>query len=272
MIHVPPGSGERLLFWFFVAFSHPLHIFIHYPTRATYIKQWILAPTIVATAAYMFANSTKYLDGSTSRITNLHSNGGRIAFALYTMFFLIFLEPNFPDFWRRVKDEESRESEKDKDPTNFSFWRKIRWTLDLYHSHRGVGWTHDLTKALPPRPNCSRLVFICSRLFNILICFLIYDLSVTHQSGNPSFDTRVHQPSDGPETYIRRQPFLWRIPDIISFTLTLVSVMTILFDAWAVTFVGLRLSEPAEWPHIMGSFKECHTIRYFWGLVVASSY
>jgi hypothetical protein len=272
MTYAPLGLGEQVLFWFCIAISQSLHISLYYATRTIYFKQWVLTPAIVATAVYVLENSSKYLDGTTRRTIILHANGARVVHVLYSMLFLIFLEPSFPDFWRRVKDEESRESEKDKDPYNFSLGRKVGWTLDLYQSPRGVGWTHEPTKALPPRPNCSRSVFICSRLFGALIYFLVYDFSVTHQFRNPSFDTRVHQPSDGPETYIRCQPLLRRIPDIISWGLTFISGTTLLYTALAVISVGLRLSEPAEWPHIMGSFQECYTIRRFWGLVIALSY
>jgi len=130
---------------------------------------------------------------------------------------------------------------------------------------RKVGWNQEPSKALPPPPNCSRAVFIRSRVFIILINFLASDLANNHLHGNVSFDNRIHLDLDGPETYIGRKALLLRAPDLISWAATFVCTVIVQHSILAIVTVGLGLFEPADWPPIFGSFGDAYSIRRFWG-------
>ena len=250
-----PVSGQFP--WNLLVLLQILHLSVCYPTKNAYLRQWLLAPTAVAVAIYLFSKNA-CLEGM-----NAYFTGINITLPLCSTIYLVYIQNGFTDFWRRVKDE-SNGDEKNS-PSKFSFRKKIGWALDLNLGMRRIGWVQEQRHALPPRPNCSRAAFLRSRIFYGLVQFLARDLIITYQTGNPSFDHRVHPDTDGPETYIGRLPLLWRIPDLLSWSLYLSSMLSLPHIAAAVACVGVGISEPAEWPFMFGSPKDAYTVRRFWG-------
>jgi hypothetical protein len=111
-------------------------------------------------------HSSKYIDEATQQAMMLYINGSRVAYVLFSMFLLIFLEPNFPDVWRRLRDEESLESEKDISPSG----RKLDglWIYIKVNTEWTGCWTQEPAKVLPQIvhdlsssvPDCSVLPHI----------------------------------------------------------------------------------------------------------------
>lgn len=224
-----------------------------YPTSNTYIRKWILAPSMIAIAWLVWTQSPPLSDAAAYAI------GSTMSFQLCGMTHLVYVQSGFPNFWKRVKDGE-------ESPTSFSLIRKIGWMLDLSLGVRKVGWVQEARGALPPRPKFdSRAAFVVSRIAYAALHFLIVDLAATFMAGNPAFDTRVHVPTDGAETYLRAQPLSLQVLNIVIWGFVQVCSLTAIFDVVAALSVGLNQSKPEDWPSMFGNFKHAYTVRAFWG-------
>jgi hypothetical protein len=260
------GSDTQSLLLFLIL-SNLLHTSICFPTRSTYIRQWILTPALAVAIAYMYANYPTNVNTKEDPqiILFRHMLGFIIVYTAYSATYLSYIEPGFSDICRRFKDEKRTGSQESTRPSDLPFWRKIGWAFDMNLGWRKVGWNQEPSEALPPPPNCSRAAFTRSRVFIILINFLASELAITHQRGNVSFDNRIHLDSDGPETYIGRKALLLRAPDLISWAAALVCTVIVIHSILAIITVWLGLFEPADWPPYFGSFGDAYSIRRFWG-------
>jgi len=91
------------------------------------------------------------------------------------------------------------------------------------------------------------------------------DLTTLVYAQSPAFDSRVHDPSDGPETYLAAVPLLHRVPYILAFALAMVFGFSAVHNAMALVCVGLGGSSPTLWPDIGGRLEDAYTLRRFWG-------
>lgn len=224
-----------------------------YPTQKTYIRKWILAPSMVGIAWYCYTQCSGISDANAA-----YTIGSMISTQLCAMVYLVYVQGDFPNFWRRVKDG-------DKPPHTFRLSRKLGWMVDLAWGTRRVGWVQEPKGVLPPRPKFnSRAAFVASRIGYTLLHFLVADLAKTLMVGNPAFDTRVHRSTDGAEAYIRGQPPFWRMANLLLWCFATVSSVSLSFYSTAAIVAGLGFSNPEDWPPIYGSFSEAYTVRAFW--------
>jgi hypothetical protein len=230
-----------------------LHIAVCYPTTKTFLRSWVFPPVMLAIAVYLWTQPCPLPQ------TVAYTISSNLILHLFSAVNSVYINPGFPDFWRRAKDGPEL-------PTEFGLKKKLLWMLDLSYAVRRVGWVQEPKGVLPPRPRYpSRLSFIRSRLLYAILHFLVADLMSTYQSGNPAFDQRMHPSTDGPEMYLRARPLPWRVLDLVSWMAALVCGLRLVHIFLAILSVGLRLSEPADWPYMFGSFRQTTTVRRFWG-------
>jgi len=137
------------------------------------------------------------------------------------------------------------------------FWSRVKWSLKLLATPRGIGWTHQPKHGIPPRPTSSRRRFILTSLGRVLFNIALIDLTKITITHNPSF-RRTAQP-------FAEQTLLWRSWCILQFMAMTVPGLTMMYLSLAVASVALGLSEPADWPDLIGKFGDAYTVRRFWG-------
>jgi hypothetical protein len=241
--------------WDLVIVFGLLHVAICYPTTKTFLRSWVFPPVMLAIAVYLWTQPSLL----PAKLSRAYMVGTDMTLQLFSVVNLVYINPGFPNFWRRVKDGPEL-------PTEFGLKKKLLWMLDLSYAPRHVGWVQEPKDALPLRPSYpSRLSFIRSKLLYAIFHILTMDLMFTYQSGNPAFDQRVHLSSDGPEMYLHARPLPWRVLDLVSWGIGVMCAFRITHTFLAIFSVGLRLSEPADWPPMFGSFKQTTTVRRFWG-------
>ena len=236
-----------------------------YPTRHRCYRVVVLAAMIYEAAhIYLTPEVTKlpsrsYIVGVT---TALH-----LGFTTY----LLCAEGTFPDHWRRVRDQVHAKADAGSSydlPSNFPFIKKLWWMLDLAYTTRMVGWVQEPRDYLSPHPPPFRLTFLWKTSLKFVVnTFLIPDLLTLVLGRTPVFDSRLHNPTDGPETYLAAVPFLRRAPYVLAYGLWSETWTNSFHNLAAVICVGLGRSSPTLWPNIWGHWRDGYTIRKFWGYV-----
>ena len=240
-----------------------LFTIVLYPTRHRVYRAIVLA-ALIYVAAQSF-REPRTIGGKlplTSRVAS------RAAFTAY----ILFAEGSFPNHWRRVRDEvDSKAGPNDPDnpPLNFPLIKKLWWMLDLAYSFRMVGWVQEPRNSLPPRPPPSRLTFLWKTFLKFILNYAVLDLTSLVFSQSPAFDPRVHDPTDGPETYLAAVPLLHRVPYGLVFCAKVEAALCAAYNIAALACVGLGGSDPTLWPEIWdwGNWRDAYTLRNVWGYV-----
>lgn len=241
--------------WYLLLVFECLHISLSYPTTRNYIRKWLIAPSMIVIAIYLWTQ--------TPILTNTHVAymiGFNLGFRLCFMFYPVYMQPEFPDFWRRVQDG-------DQPPSTFgSTSHKLRWMIDLAYGVRRVGWVQEPTESLPSRPKHeSQLAFIASRTCYLMVWIFALVLTTTHQSSNPIFDPHVHPSVDDSQVYLRGQNLARRALGVATWGIALIGGLQVAHIPVAMISVGFGISSPADWPGMAGSFAQAYTVRKFWG-------
>ena len=136
---------------------------------------------------------------------------------------------------------------------------RLIWGVKLITANRGIGWTHEPTTALLPRPtNLTRGQFIISRLKRLVLHALLLDVGQMIIRRNPS---RFHKTAPP----MAEQGVLWCSYSMLTFVLNAAPMLTILANLLpSLVLVTAGLSEPSEWPHLFGSWSDAYTIHNVW--------
>jgi len=137
--------------------------------------------------------------------------------------------------------------------------------LDISHSPRMIGWVQEPRDCLPPPPPPSRRMFLRNTFLKLIFNVILRDLLTLAFAQNPAFDSRVHDPTDGPETYLAAVPLLRRVPHVLALGLWLANDFVVFHRIAALACVGLGRSSPTLWPNIWGRWGDAYTIRKLWG-------
>ena len=241
-----------------------LNVILFYPTRHHAYRVAVLAAMVyTATQIYSTLEVTDppnltYVVGCTL--------ASRFTFAAY----LLFAEGTFPNHWRRVRDEVHTKADADgldRLPSNFPFTKKFWWMVDIASSPRMIGWVQQPRDCMPPHPPPSRLTFFRNTFLKLIANAIIFDFASSVLAQTPAFDHRLHDPTDGPETYLAAVPLLRRVHYIPPFGIAAGAVLSITHDLLALVCVGLGQSSPTLWPDLWGRWGDAYTLRKLWGYV-----
>ena len=251
--------------WTEVLLFEVLHIFVFYPTHRRAYRVVVLAAMIYV-AAQIYATPEV-----TDPLTVTFSVGFIIACRFAFTAYLLFAEGSFPDHWRRVRDEAHAKADVgglDKLPSSFPLTKKLWWMVDIAYSPRMIGWVQEPRNCMPPHPPPSRRTFLRKTFLKLVANAVITDFATSVLALSPAFDHRLHDPTDGPETYLAAVPFLRRVPYILSYGIEVGASMSVMHNAIALVCVGLGHSSPTLWPDIWGRWRAAYTVRKLWGCVL----
>jgi hypothetical protein len=243
-----------------------LRVIVFYPTRHRLYRVVVLAATFYVVAQIFQTTEV------TDPISRTYLVGLWIGYHFVFTTYLLCAEGTFPDHWRRVRDEVSAGADpgdSDNLPSNFPLTKKLWWMIDITYSFRMVGWIQEPRDHLPPHPPPSRPMFLWKTFIRVVVgTFLVPDLITLVTGQSPAFDSRLHDPTDGPETYLAAIPFLRRVPYILAFGFSTANALSTSYRIVALASVGLGFSSPALWPDMWGRWGEAYTVRKLWGYVI----
>ena len=136
------------------------------------------------------------------------------------------------------------------------FKDRLWWSASLSGNPRGIGWTHEPTQYLPPRPSSTPGKFILSQLMWMVFYILQFDISNIFVRANPCFAT------GGPS--LTAFGWLWRSTAWLYVSLAY-STLSLFYIAYSIVSVAVGMSEPRDWPHLFGSPLDGYTLRNCWG-------
>ena len=250
--------------WAEVALFEVLHIIVFYPTRQHAYQAVVLAAMIYVAAQIYLAPEV------TDPLTVTYTVGAGIALNLMFTAYLLFAEGSFPDHWRRVRDEVNAEADGDgssRAPSNFPLKKKLWWMLDISYSVRMIGWVQEPRDCMPPHPSPERQTFLWKTFLKLIANLIAIDIISSVFALSPAFDRRVHDPTDGPETYLAAVPLLYRVPYILSYGVLVQAGTGAAHNITSLVCVGLGYSSPTLWPDIWGRWRDAYTVRKLWGYV-----
>jgi hypothetical protein len=139
--------------------------------------------------------------------------------------------------------------------------QRVKWTLDLFTSPRGVSWLHEPKSAIPPHPSPTtpKSTFILGQLGKVLIVYLVYDIASLHAHWNPGFAPR----SAG----IASLGWLQRFPAVLGWAALGYTGMALSHYILGLLCVAIGLTGPQEWPAFFGGIGSAWSVRSFWGCV-----
>ena len=257
------GMGQ-LYPWVEILLLEILHVVILYPTRQHTYRMAAIAAAICVTARFYLIPEV------TNPLAVGYTVGCAIAFRFMFIAYLLFAEGPFPDHWRRVRDEVHAKADASglcNQPSNFPSAKKLRWTVDIAYSARMVGWVQEPWDCLPSHPPPSRRVFLQKTWLKLIINIIIIDFTTSVFALSPAFDRRVHDPTDGPETYLAAVPLLRRSPYVLSYGLMARAAIVAAHNVVALVCVGLARSSPPLWPDMWGRWGDAYSVRKLWGYV-----
>ena len=247
--------------WAEVLLLEVLHIIVLYPAR-----QHAYRVAALATMIYLSAQIYKTME-VTSPISVGYFTGITIAFHFLLVAYLLITDGPFPDHWKRVRDGAHTKADtggSDKLPPEPPLTRKLWWVVSTAYSLRSVGWVQEPRNGIPPHPPPSRRTFLRKTFLKLIVNTVTFDLSTSVLALSPAFDSRVHDPTDGPETYLAAVPLLHRIPYVLSYGAMMGAMASIGHNIMALVCVGLG-SSPTMWPDVWGRWGDAYTVRKLWG-------
>ncbi|KIM46646.1 hypothetical protein M413DRAFT_440250 [Hebeloma cylindrosporum] len=158
----------------------------------------------------------------------------------------------------RNRQPELRKIGQKKATSEMTVKERLMWALSLLATPRGIGWAHEPTTQMDPRPTASRKNFIASQFLWTIFYFVLWDLALVPIRENPSF--KLGGPSLAAFGW-------WRRTVVWSSILTVYCTMSGMYAIASIISVATGLYEPQDWPHIFGSPFNAYTLRKCWGRV-----
>jgi len=163
----------------------------------------------------------------------------------------------------RNHQPEFRKIGQKKGTSEMTFKERLIWAASLLATPRGIGWAHEPTDQIPPRPTASRGKFIASQFLWIIIYFILWDVAFIPIRDNPCF--KIGGPSVAAFGW-------WQRTVVWSSILTVYYTMSGVDAIASIICVATGLYEPRDWPHVFGSPLKAYTLRKCWGYVLTISF
>ena len=205
-------------------------------------SQWLFFIPIVSICVYMI-----FFCASSDPVADLFD-----AYPIATLFFssldYLLLRKYQPEL------QPSGQKPLSKMPLKDRLW----WTAGLTVNARGIGWTHEPTQYLPPRPSSTPRKFILSQLMWMAFYILLLNIVNIIVRTNPCFAT------GGPS--FTTFGWLWR-STVWLFVLLVYGTLSLFYTVFSIISVAIGMSEPRDWPRLFGSPLDGYTVRNCWGWV-----
>jgi len=156
----------------------------------------------------------------------------------------------------RNRQSELRKVGQKKTTFEMTFTERLAWATSLVATPRGIGWAHEPTAHLPPRPTASRGKFIAFQFFWILFYSILWNITLIHSQQNPCYKT------GGPSL----TAFGWWTAWV--YIVSMYCSMSGIYVIGSIIFVATGLYEPRDCPHLFGSSLQAYTVRKCWGYVL----
>ena len=140
--------------------------------------------------------------------------------------------------------------------------------IDIAYNFRMVGWVQEPRSCLPPHPPPSRLTFLKKTFLKLIINAILFDFAGSVPALNPAFDSRLHHPTNGPETYLAAAPLLRRVPYVLAQGFVVAGGTGTAHGIFALVCIGLGSSSSTLWPDIWGRWEDAYTVRKYWGYAI----
>ncbi|KAJ4465286.1 membrane bound O-acyl transferase family-domain-containing protein [Lentinula edodes] len=142
--------------------------------------------------------------------------------------------------------------------SSMPFFSRFMWCWKLILTPRGIGWTHEPTNVIPPRPKPqSRISFIISQLPSSIILIFVADASNLLLRSHPGFLPGGPSIADvGP---------LMRFVNVFLFGTSSFYALQLQYKLLSIMVTAVGLSHPENWPNLMGYWSDAYTIRRLWG-------
>ncbi|KAF8626963.1 hypothetical protein AX15_004617 [Amanita polypyramis BW_CC] len=145
--------------------------------------------------------------------------------------------------------------------STLSFYSRLKWVVSLLGSPRGIGWTHEPSKALPrahPRNN-DLMKFTVHQVARLSFYIVLVLLVGKYKQWDRAILVNV-LPQQLPDFFLRPIGVLiWAIPVIV--------FLDGMHRLLSLILVHARYLKPRDWIPLFGSWREAYTIRRFWGRV-----
>ncbi|KAJ4472956.1 membrane bound O-acyl transferase family-domain-containing protein [Lentinula aciculospora] len=143
-------------------------------------------------------------------------------------------------------------------PSSMSFFPRFLWCWKLILTPRGIGWAHEPKSVIPPRPKPqSRISFIISQLPSTVLLVFVADAANILLRSHPGFLPGGPSITDvGP---------LMRFMNVFLFATSSFYALQLQYKLLSIVATAVGLSNPENWPNLMGSWGDAYTIRRLWG-------
>lgn len=146
-----------------------------------------------------------------------------------------------------------------KKPTSkMTFTERLVWAASLLATPRGIGWAHEPTDRIPPRPTSPRAKFIASQFLWVVFYFTLFDITLILIRENPCFGT------GGPS--LAAFGWWWRMTSWL-YIVVVYWFLSVLYAAVSIVSVTTGMYKPRDCPHVFGSPLNAYTLRKCWGYV-----
>ena len=146
-----------------------------------------------------------------------------------------------------------------KEPAfRLSLFERIKWGASLFINHRCVGWSHEPTYALPPRPSSlTRQKFISQELGRLAQDLVLFEVLTTYSNRSGYFLSNGRSmAADG---------LFWRMVNVLVYGNSAIVSMNMSHRFVGILGVLLGYVEPQDWVPMFGSRRDAYTLQKFWG-------
>ncbi|KAJ7631226.1 membrane bound O-acyl transferase family-domain-containing protein [Roridomyces roridus] len=141
--------------------------------------------------------------------------------------------------------------------TDAPFMERYNWVSKLLLNPSGIGWLHEPTAAIPPKPVSSRRAFLLAQAFRLAFYALLLD-----GAGRATrFVPVLHTGSRGLGSEGLLQQFL----SVSLFWTILYAAASLRGCCHRLFFVGANLWNHHDCPDLFNSWEHIYTLRSFWG-------
>jgi hypothetical protein len=147
-----------------------------------------------------------------------------------------------------------------KEPAfHLSLFKRIRWAAPLLINPRCIGWSHEPTYALPPRPppSVTRWKFVFQGFGKLARDVVLFEVLTTYVMKTDYFS--IHGRS------MAADGLFWRMVNVLVYGNCTMMSMDIAHRVLGILGVLFGLMQPQDWVPLFGSLRDAYSLQRFWG-------